>query len=149
MMISSYSSCHPGAIFTFLPVIHGAIHPFLHSILVQNSQRVKELNKFCPPNSSDDLCLFFCINPSSSTANTQRNLPRVHPIRVLNIGAPWFHHPLTPAHEKFVDFREIFIGWFSWYTLSSELFEFLRYLYPFQRYEKFSFFWFFLLCVFI
>ena len=25
-------------------------------------------------------------------------------------------------------------------TLSSELFEFLRYLYPFQRYAKFSFF---------
>ena len=29
-------------------------------------------------------------------------------------------------------------------TLSSELFEFLRYLYPFQRYAKFSFFGFFL-----
>ena len=25
----------------------------------------KELNKFCLPNSSDDLCLIFCMNPSS------------------------------------------------------------------------------------
>ena len=24
----------------------------------------KELTKFCPPNSSDDLCLFFCLYPS-------------------------------------------------------------------------------------
>ena len=36
------------------------IHPFLQIVLVQNSQRGKELNKFCPPNSSDDLCLLFC-----------------------------------------------------------------------------------------
>ena len=53
-MNSSFSSYHPGAINPFLPVI-----------LVQNRQRGKELNKFCPPNSSDDLYLFFCINPSS------------------------------------------------------------------------------------
>ena len=52
--ISSFSSCHPGA-----------IHPFLQIILVQISLRGKELNKFRPPNRSYDLCLFFCIYPSS------------------------------------------------------------------------------------
>ena len=54
----------------------GWINPFLQIILVQfilflrSSQckipiRGKELNKFCLPNSSNDLCLFFCIYPSS------------------------------------------------------------------------------------
>ena len=43
-MNSSFFSYHPGA-----------IHPFLYIILVQNSQRGKELNLFRPPNSSDDL----------------------------------------------------------------------------------------------
>ena len=52
MMNSSFSSNQPGA-----------IHTILH--IVQNSQRGKELNKFCPPNSSDDLGPFFCICPSS------------------------------------------------------------------------------------
>ena len=37
----------------------------LFVVLVQNSQRGDELNTFCPPNSSDDLCLLFCLNPSS------------------------------------------------------------------------------------
>ena len=38
----------------------------LKSVLVQNSWRGKELNTVCPPNiSNDDLCLLFCINPSS------------------------------------------------------------------------------------
>ena len=32
---------------------------------VQNRKRGKELNKFCPPNGSDDLCVVFCINPYS------------------------------------------------------------------------------------
>ena len=31
---------------------------------MQNRWRGKELIKFCPPNCSDDLCLFFCIYPS-------------------------------------------------------------------------------------
>ena len=35
--------------------------PLLHIALVQNSLRRKELNKFCPPNSSDDPLLLFCI----------------------------------------------------------------------------------------
>ena len=49
-MNSSFSSDYPGA-----------INPFLHIILVQNS---KEFNKFCTPNSSDDLCLLLCVNPA-------------------------------------------------------------------------------------
>ena len=43
----------------------GWIHPFLHIIQVQNSLRGKELNQFCPQNSSDDLCLLFSLYPSS------------------------------------------------------------------------------------
>ena len=31
----------------------------------KKSKRGKELSKFFPPNSSDDLCLFFCLYPSS------------------------------------------------------------------------------------
>ena len=43
----------------------GFIHPFLQIILVQNSLGGKEFNKFFPSNSSDDLCLPFCIYSSS------------------------------------------------------------------------------------
>ena len=53
-MNSSFSSNHPGA-----------IHPILQFALVQNSKRGKELNKLRSPNSCNDLCLFFCIYPSS------------------------------------------------------------------------------------
>ena len=35
------------------------------SCMVQNSLRGKKLNKFCPPNRSNDLCLCFCLYPSS------------------------------------------------------------------------------------
>ena len=34
-------------------------------VLVQNSQRSREFYKVCPPSSSDDLCIFFGIYPSS------------------------------------------------------------------------------------
>ena len=34
----------------------------------------KELNKFFPPNRSDNLCLFFCIYPSSMFPHLQRNV---------------------------------------------------------------------------
>ena len=54
VMNSSYSS--------FCPHV---IHPILKIILVQNSQRGKEMNRFCPPNSCVDLCLLFCLYPSS------------------------------------------------------------------------------------
>ena len=54
----------------------GWMHPFLQIILIQFilyfklsyckiAQRGKEFNEFCLSNSSDDLCLFFCIYPSS------------------------------------------------------------------------------------
>ena len=39
-------------------------HHIFQTILEQNSLRCKEFNKFCPPKSRDDLCLFFCIYPS-------------------------------------------------------------------------------------
>ena len=38
----------------------------INSILVKNSQHSKEFNKFCPSSSNDDLCLVFCIYPSST-----------------------------------------------------------------------------------
>ena len=81
MMISSYSSSkRPDA---FHPIRRledwknrmissdsskrlGAFHPILPIVLVQNSYHGKELNILCPLRSSDDLCLLFCINPSSS-----------------------------------------------------------------------------------
>ena len=40
------------------------MHPILQIVLLQNSQCGKELNKFCPPNISDDLRHFFCLYPS-------------------------------------------------------------------------------------
>ena len=43
----------------------GAIHPILQFFLVQNCLCGKELNKFCPLNTSGDICLFFCIYPPS------------------------------------------------------------------------------------
>ena len=45
----------------------GCIHPTLQIALLENSWHGKELNKFWPPNSSDDLCLVFCIKFSCST----------------------------------------------------------------------------------
>ena len=47
-MNSSFSPNHPGA-----------IRPILQFVLVQNSCLGKELNKCCPPNSSDDLFIPF------------------------------------------------------------------------------------------
>ena len=47
------------------PSVHCSIHPILQIILALNLQCGKALNQFCPPNNSDDLCLLFCINPSS------------------------------------------------------------------------------------
>ena len=41
----------------------GWIDPIRQIILVENSQCDKEMNQFSRPNSSDDLCLLFCINP--------------------------------------------------------------------------------------
>ena len=46
---------------SFSSNLHSVVHPVFSIILVQNSQRGKELNKFCPPNSSDDLSLLFCL----------------------------------------------------------------------------------------
>ena len=36
---------------------------------LQQNQHGKELNKFCPPKRSDDICLFFCLYPSSMVSS--------------------------------------------------------------------------------
>ena len=54
LICTLYSSTRPGA-----------NQPNLLFVLMQNSQRCKELKQFCPPRSSDDLYLLFGINPSS------------------------------------------------------------------------------------
>ena len=41
--------------------IRSSIHNFFQIILVLNLECGMELNKFCPPASSDDLCLLFCL----------------------------------------------------------------------------------------
>ena len=47
---------------SILPSVRSSIHPYhLQVILVLNLQCGTELNKFRPPNSSDDLCLLFCL----------------------------------------------------------------------------------------
>ena len=51
----------------------GCIQPFLSNQPRQNSQRGKELNKFCLPNRRDDLCLCFCIIPSSMLLKIHKN----------------------------------------------------------------------------
>ena len=40
--------------------------------MVQNSQRGKEVKQFCPTISSDDLCLLFCLNPSSMLCTNRK-----------------------------------------------------------------------------
>ena len=54
-----------GLFATYLSTRPGANQPILRIILVQNSKGGKELKKFFPPKSSDDLCHVFCTNPSS------------------------------------------------------------------------------------
>ena len=60
------------AIFQWTIWIKGWIAPgrlerkeWINPILQNRSAVGKELNKFFPPNRSDNLCLFFCIYPSS------------------------------------------------------------------------------------
>ena len=65
-----FSSLPPQLLFNRTIWRIGWIHPFLQIILMQfilffKSSLCKELNKFCPSNSSDDICPFFCIYPSS------------------------------------------------------------------------------------
>ena len=56
----------------------GWIHPFLHIILEQNSySAAKNWISSFPQNSSDDLCLLFCINPSSLSVKWRAGNVRV------------------------------------------------------------------------
>ena len=52
---------------SILPSVCSSIHPFLQIILMPNLQCGMEFNVFRPPNSSNDICLLFCIYPSSIT----------------------------------------------------------------------------------
>ena len=114
---SSFSSNHPGA-----------FRPIILIVMVQHSFRGKEWNKFFPPNSSYDLCLFFCLYPSSMhgmhTVNIligknhffqiwQSNTNIAHSTNALKIDYPDF--PQTCAisqkriHYKKVDSSEFHI----------------------------------------
>ena len=54
------ASIPPIGLYSFHPFLQN--HPALFEEYIQCG---KELNKFCSPNSSDDLCLLFCLYPSS------------------------------------------------------------------------------------
>ena len=61
---SSFSSNHPGA---FHPILQIVLMQFIlffksSSYTLHNRQRSKELNKLCPPNSSDNCCLCFFLS---------------------------------------------------------------------------------------
>ena len=67
---------------------------FFKIVRVQNSQCGKELNKFCPPNSSDDLCLLFLfilllwflpsVSLSSSADRQPENCERVYRLQMFS-----------------------------------------------------------------
>ena len=82
---SSYSSYRPGA-----------IHTILQIFLVKSRQRGKEFYKFGPPSSIyDDLCLFFCIYPSSTVCNWLLRYQGSHkhlkdPARNVTVHVFWF-----------------------------------------------------------
>ena len=46
---------------SILPSVCSSVHHFLQFILVLNLYCGRDLNEFLPPNSSDDLCLLFCL----------------------------------------------------------------------------------------
>ena len=46
---------------SILSSVRSSIHPLLQIILVLNLQCGMEQNEYRPPNSSDDLCLLFCL----------------------------------------------------------------------------------------
>ena len=126
---SSFSSNHPGANHPFLQVIlvqftrvfkssfssnHPvAVHPIFQTVLVENSQRGKEFNKFCPPNSSDDFCLFFCIYPSSMV-RLDKNLPNMTLGRICS------------SAEDFLNFI-LYFPW-SFFSVAISIFAFHHYL---------------------
>ena len=67
-MNSSFSSNHPGA-----------NHPILDIVLLQKElSYCKESDKFSPTNNSDDLCLFFCLYPSSKARGKTSFIVSVH-----------------------------------------------------------------------
>ena len=74
--------------------------------LVQNSQRGQELNQFCPPNRSDDICLFFGIYPSFMQRGYK--LPLHCPFKRLTVRAfltlRMSQRNLVPTVKRFLAF---------------------------------------------
>ena len=54
--------------------------------MVQNSKRGKELNQFCPPKSSDDLCLSICLYSSSMKCCIIYSMCMLHVLYTTYIG---------------------------------------------------------------
>ena len=59
-----------------------SINTFLQIILVENTRKCgRELKQFSPPNSSDDLCLLFCLFPYSMLQYMEKERPFIYQIR--------------------------------------------------------------------
>ena len=54
-----------GLIHPFLLTNPGAIHPIIQIVQCKTASAARNWIKLFPPNRSDDLCLFFCLYPSS------------------------------------------------------------------------------------
>ena len=77
-------------------------------VLVQNFLHCTELNNLFPPNSSDDLCLLSCINPSSMLQNLdnflqylERNLRAIMNILLWNLWNLLQSYLCSEEHENF------------------------------------------------
>ena len=75
---------------------------------MQNFLRCTELNNFFPPNSSDDLCLLSCINPSSMLRNLdnflqylERNLRAIMNILLWNLCNLLQSYLCSEEHDNF------------------------------------------------
>ena len=63
-MNSYFSSFHPDAIYPFLYIIRVQLILFFISSWCKIASAERN-NQFCPSNSSEELCLLFCLYPSS------------------------------------------------------------------------------------
>ena len=89
----------------------GWIHPIIQILLVQNSQLGMELNKLCPPNSSDDLYLFFCLYPSSMVYSVQDFREKVYLVQVYKS----FFYSMCTLYSKSVQYSgERLVDWWGY-----------------------------------
>ena len=61
--------------------------------------RGKELNKFFPPNNSDDLCLIFCKNPSSMLPINSVGI-KTSAMEVFYLPRPGTHQTKSVVHQR-------------------------------------------------